>query len=188
MRSGRYLLCAAAFLAMIAFHVPGSHGQTPLTIPSTEATALSGQTIRLPRDLPPFAFLVLGFSEKSSSDSAECGRRLEEALPKQVDAKVYQLPVLEGAPKLVRGFVTRSMKKSVPNELQSTFVPVFDHEAEWKRLTGFESPDDAYILLTERQGRVLWRTHGPCGGDRVRMAIAQLEREARPVHAAQQSP
>ena len=113
-----------------------------------ETTALSGQVIRLPKDPPPYALLVLGFSEKSSSDSAACGKRLQEAIPKQVDANVFQLPILEGVPRLVRGFVKRSIKKSVSDGLQSTFIPVFDHEAEWKRLTAFESADDAYILLT----------------------------------------
>jgi hypothetical protein len=171
-------------MANFASQVSVSHCQTAQAIPVTETTALSGQPIRLPQDLPSYALLILGFSEKSSSDSAECGKRLQESLPKLVDAKVFQVPVLEGVPKLVRGFVTRSMKKSVPESLQSTFIPVFDHEAEWKQLTGFASPDEAYILLTGLQGRVLWRTRGPCSPDKVRTVISELERETRPVHLA----
>jgi len=152
-------------------------------IPVIEAATLSGQTIRLPQDLPSYALLVLGFSEKSSSETSECGKKLDEALPRQVDAKVFQMPVLEDVPRLVRGLVMRSMKKSVPDGLQSTFIPVFDHEAEWKRITGFGSPDNAYILLTGLHGRVLWRARGPCSADTVRTVISALERESRPVHA-----
>jgi len=182
MNSAQYLLCGATLcFASFMSQVSKAQGKT---IPATEATTLSGQAIQLPRDLPAHALLVLGFSEKSSTDSAECGTRLQEAVPRQVDAKVFQLPVLEDVPRLIRGFVTRSMKKSVSARLQSTFVPVFDHESEWKRLTGFESPDDAYILLTGPQGAVLWRTRGPCSADKVRIVISELERESRAVHAA----
>jgi hypothetical protein len=185
MRAGQYLLCAAvSSIASFASQISAAQGQTTQALPITKSTTLSGQAIQLPRDLPLHALLVIGFSEKSSTDSAECGKRLQEALPRQVDAKVFQMPILEDVPRLVRGFVTRSMKKSVPEGLQSTFIPVFDHEAEWKRLTGFESPDDAYILLTGLQGKVLWRTRGPCTANKVRLAISELERESGPFHAA----
>ena len=166
-------VCALGCLMSLAYC------QTTQAIPETEATALSGRVVRLPQDLPTHAVLILGFSEKSSSDVAECEKRIRDALPNPVDAKVYQIPVLEGTPRLVRGFITRSMKKSVPAPLQSTFLPVFDHEAEWKRLTRFASPDDAYILLAGPVGRVLWRTHGPCSADKVTDVIAEFDKENR---------
>jgi hypothetical protein len=172
-----FTLCALAGLAAsIACQPSTSYAQATLAIPQTEATALSGQVIRLPQDLPPHAVLILGFSEKSSSDTAACGKRLGEALAKQLEVKVYQIPVLEEVPRLVRGFVTRSMKKSVPAPVQSTFIPVFDHETEWKRLSGFAAPDDAYILIAGHQGQILWRTHGPCSADKVREVTSALDK------------
>jgi hypothetical protein len=169
-------LCALAGLAASFTGQLSTYAQTTLAIPEVEATALSGRVVRLPQDLPPRAVLILGFSEKSSYAAAECGERLGEALAKQPEVKIYQIPVLEEVPRLVRGFVTRSMKRSVPEHLQSTFIPVFDHETEWKRLSGYAAPEDAYILLAGHQGQILWRTLGPCSADKVREVTSELDK------------
>jgi hypothetical protein len=56
--------------------------------------------------------------------------------------------------------ILRGMRKDLPAEQQAHFIPILDHEDEWKKLVNFSAPDDAYILLPDPHGRVAWQTLG----------------------------
>ena len=89
----------------------------------------------------------------------------------------YQLPVLQGAPSFVRPMILRGMRKDLPAEQQAHFIPILDHEDEWKKLVNFSAPDDAYILLTDPHGHVAWQTHGPLTDssyDALKSALCKL--------------
>jgi hypothetical protein len=54
---------------------------------------------------------------------------------------------------------------------------VFHGEREIKSAAGFEKPDDAYIVLVDRDARIAWRFHGPYGEsirDELKSRIADL--------------
>ena len=74
---------------------------------------------------------------------------------------LYDLAILESVPGFMHGWVVHSLHGKVPPILQPRFLPVFEHEKEWKQVCGFDpkTPDAAYVLLTSRDGRVLWKTH-----------------------------
>jgi len=72
----------------------------------------------------------------------------------------YQLPHLEGVPGLVKPMILRSMRKDLTPPQQAHFAPLYDKQEEWKKLVNFSSPDDAYIILTNPTGQVVWQTHG----------------------------
>jgi hypothetical protein len=67
---------------------------------------------------------------------------------------------LESVPKLVRGMVLRSMKSSVPQSDQAHFMPIFSDEMAWKSVARFGNPDDAYVMVVDGDGKVLWQTSG----------------------------
>jgi hypothetical protein len=39
-------------------------------------------------------------------------------------------------------------------------LPVSQHEAELKKLSGYHEPDDAYAIVAAPDGRIIWQTHG----------------------------
>jgi len=48
----------------------------------------------------------------------------------------------------------------MPSTQQGHFVPVYDHEAEWKAVVSYSAPDDSYIVIAAPDGHVLWQRHG----------------------------
>ena len=58
------------------------------------------------------------------------------------------------------GWVTKKIRETVSARGQAHFLPVLDHEADWKRVAGFNAADDAYVLVVDGNGTVRWRTQG----------------------------
>jgi hypothetical protein len=132
------------------------------TIPPVNAKALDDSQVVLPQPAGhQYLILTIGFSHKSGELSSAWGKRLFADFASNPQVAVYQFAELQSAPSFIRGVIVRGMRKDVPTERHSHFVPLFDHADEWKKLVNFSGPDDAYILLTAPDGHVLWQTHGP---------------------------
>jgi hypothetical protein len=131
------------------------------TIPPINSKTLNDTQIALPNSggSQPL-ILVVGFSHKSSESCGPWGKRLAADFHANPKIAYYQIPVLQDAPSFVRGFILRGMRKDVPAAEQSHYIPVYDHEADWKKLVGFSGPDEAYVIVADPQGHVVWQTHG----------------------------
>ena len=132
------------------------------TIPPVKAKALDESEVILPKPgSQQLLILVLGFSHKSGDACSAWGKRLAADYTSDPHVTYYHLPELQSAPSLVRGMILHGMRKDVPPAIHSRFVPLFDHEADWKKTVNFSTPDDPYILVASPDGHVLWQTHGP---------------------------
>jgi hypothetical protein len=148
---------------LLLFLVLASVGlSTPAqTIPPVRAKALDESEMVLPAPGNHQLLLILiGFSHNSGKACAIWGKRLAADYTSDPHTTYYQLAELQSAPSFVRGMILHGMHKDVPPAQHSHFVPLFDHEAEWKTLVQFSSPDDPYIVLAAPEGHVLWQTHG----------------------------
>jgi len=131
------------------------------SIPTIKAKALDDSEVVLPKPGgQQFLILVLGFSHKSGENCTPWDKRLFADYGSEPHVTYYQLPILAGAPSFVRPLILHGMRKDVPAAQHSHFVPIYDHEADWKKLVNFSGADDVYILVTSPDGRVLWQTHG----------------------------
>ncbi|HTP67603.1 MAG TPA: hypothetical protein VMJ35_01750 [Dongiaceae bacterium] len=147
------ILLASAFLSIASTHAQN--------MPPVNAKALDDSQVVLPKPGgSQLLILVLGFSHKSGDNCSPWDRKLATDYRSDATVEYYQIPVLAGAPSFVRPMILKGMRKGVPPDEQSRFVPVYDHEAEWKKLVNFKEPDDPYILLTRPDGTVVWQTHG----------------------------
>jgi hypothetical protein len=132
------------------------------TLPKTEEETLSGEKVNLQSALSgKVGILVLGFSQKSKEQSKIWGKDLWAEFRGDNSIVIFQMPVLEAVPRLVRGMVLHGMKRDVPADLQPHFLPILHNEQQWKDLTQFSAPDDAYILVVDWEQKVAWRDHGP---------------------------
>jgi hypothetical protein len=132
------------------------------SIPPVQAKALDDSDVTLP--VPgghQLLILVLGFSHKSGEACGPWGKRLAAEYSSDPRVTFYELAELQSAPSFVRGMIVHGMRKDVPGSQQPHFVPLFDHEPEWKQVVNFSAPDDPYILITAPDGHILWQTHGP---------------------------
>lgn len=159
---------AALFLLGLSL-LGGAHlcGQSGLSIPITHAVSLADTTVNLPDDLKGRpAVLVLGFSKSSSRQIKPWADAIERDFPADSKIALYQLPMLQELPHLLRGLVLQGMRKPLSPTERAHFVPVFDNEAAWKMVTHFAGPDDAYVLLVDSLGHIQWQFTGVFGKEK----------------------
>ncbi len=131
------------------------------SIPLTQAIALDGRAVSLPHDLPAATVIILGFTRQSQNATTAWERPTRTQLAHAPAITFYNMAMLAGVPRLARGFALRSIRKAVPDVLKPNFLPLLDHEAEWKQTVAFDShaEDAAYVLLVDRTGAIRWSTH-----------------------------
>jgi hypothetical protein len=131
------------------------------TIPAVHGTTFSGAPVSLPESLHGRpAVLVLGFTQGSREAITAWGKRLAADYNDAPSVLYYEMPMLASVPRPLRSFVAGRIKSSVSDRGRVHFIPLTDHEAEWKSLSHFQAPDDAYLLVVDGQGTVRWQTHG----------------------------
>jgi hypothetical protein len=155
--AGRYLLMG--LLTMNWFGA--SDDRRASRIPEVHASAFSNEAVNLPEGLKgKVGVLVLGFSRDSREADSAWGKRLAADYRESPTVVYYEMPVLAAVPRMIRGMIVKSMKSSVPASEQARFVVILENEAAWKTVTRFERPDDAYVLVVDSQGSVVWQTQG----------------------------
>jgi hypothetical protein len=147
-------------------------------LPKTASESLAGQQIMLPDALKGRpAVVIVGFSKSSQNRVKEWDSQARKELGEAFD--VYQVAVLEDAPRFVRGMITHAMKGATPADRQDHFLIVVRGEAELKKAAVFAESDDAYVLLLDDTGDVRWRTHGAVSDAALRALHEQVEKLKR---------
>ena len=154
--------CAVVVGLGLACGASGLYGQTATTrIPLTYGTLLSGEKFDLPEALKgKVGVLVLGFSRASGDAVAEWGKKLFRDYNGSTAVSYYDLSILEAVPGILRGYVVKKISESVPTVARSHFLPVLDHEKEWKAAAGYKPSDDVYVLVVDGAGVVRARVSG----------------------------
>lgn len=138
-----------------------SYAAQAASIPSTQAAALDGHAVSLPHDLPAATVLILGFTRHSADATTAWEKPTRTQLAHPPAVTFYDMAMLAEVPRFARGFALRSIRRAVPDLLKPNFLPLTDHEAEWKQTVAFDDheADAAYVLLVDRKGTVRWSTH-----------------------------
>jgi len=147
-------LCLSASIAFASPDLPH--------IPSVHGTTFSDAKVDLPEALHgKVGILVVGFSQGSRDAVTTWGKKLATDYYDSTTVEYYEMPVLASVPRLLRGFVEGRIKASVSDRGRPHFLPLLDDEAAWRSLVHYNNPDDAYILLVDARGEILWQTEGP---------------------------
>ena len=138
---------------------PPRSGPAPLPrVPELHATSFAGEPVNLPDSLRGHAsVLIVAFSENARGSVTLWSRRLAADFRDSPTVLYYEMPVLTGVPHFLQGLVLGKIKKDVPPRAQPRFVPILDHEKEWKAVTGEGTrggEDDAYLLVVDGGGNV----------------------------------
>ncbi len=150
-----------SFLAVILCFFACAVPVSAQTIPSVKAKALDDSEVTLPKpSAQQVEILILGFSKKSGDVCLPWGKRISAELLLDPRVNYYQMPHLEGVPRMVKPMILHGMRGDLTPQQQTHFVPLYDKQDEWKKLVNFSAPDDAYIVLADPEGRVFWQAHG----------------------------
>jgi hypothetical protein len=123
--------------------------------PTVEGENLLGRKVVLPEAVQGHpAVLVIGFTHASQAQTRTWSERLAP------EFETWSIALLEDAPRLVRGMAVAGIKSSVAQNQRDHFLILVHHEKELKASAGFETPNDAYVVLTDQQGAIRWRFHG----------------------------
>jgi hypothetical protein len=145
MRFGLLLLLISGLVCLHAEQFPRIEGEN-----------LLGQKMALPDAAAGhLAVVVIGFTHSSQNQTKAWAARLQHEFP------TYSIAVLEDAPRLVRGMAVHGMKGGVPEDQRDHFIVVYHNENELKQAAGFDAPNDAYVLLLDKDGAIRWSFHGP---------------------------
>lgn len=129
-------------------------------MPTISGESLAGNKVVLPEAAKgQVAILVFGFTKASKDPTKAWATKLNSEFANQPLFVLYQLPVLEDVPRLIRGMVISGMKKGVAENLRDHFVPILQGEAGLKDLVAYKEVNDAYLALLDRSGYILEQLH-----------------------------
>ena len=166
------LLCALSAACQDTAHVPATHGTTLAENQITLPGALTGK----------LNILVVGFSHSSQERIANWGRLIAADYGKSDELNYFELAMLAATPKMLRNMLIRRMTSSVPFDERSHYLPVLEGEPAWRAVAHYDKPDDAYVLLVDNKGLVLWQTEGEATDMAYRNFKQELEKRLRPPH------
>src|ERR1019366_7351699 len=150
----RGVACAVAAVFVVA--TPGRTQDPNAQIPAAHGTALTGTAVALPDALKGrVGVLVVGFSHASQGQVSDWGRLITADYGQNQGVEYFEIPMLGGAPKMLRGMIVKSMGKSV------------------RAAAHYDKADDAYVLVVNGDGLVRWQTQG----DATDAALSSLKRE-----------
>jgi hypothetical protein len=149
------------WIAAIFFGAVRGYGQTAARIPVARGTTLSGDAVTLPDAFKTNAgVLVVGFSKASQGAVTVWGRRLAKDYRESGSVPYFEVALLEGAPRLLRGLIVREMRSSVPEAERPHFLTLTEGDTAWRAVAHYAKPDDAYVLLVDGSGVVRWQMEG----------------------------
>lgn len=144
-------------LALVATMV----AQTAQPMPRVEGESFADQKVALPDAARgEVAVLIFGFTKASKEPTSAWASKIHSEFGTRNGFELYQLPVLESVPRIIRGMVISSIKKGVPEDMRAHFVPILQNEAELKKLVNYKEADAAYLVVLDPGGQVALQRHG----------------------------
>lgn len=175
----------AMFSVVLGVAMFCSGGLAQTVVPKSQGTTLAGTPVVLPDALKgKVGVLVVGFSHASQGQVGAWARRLAADYGRSQDVMFLEIPMLAGAPKMLRGMIVKSMGKSVPEAERPHFLPMMQGEPAWRAVAHYDKPDDAYVMLVDGTGAVRWQTEG----DATDAAYGELKKNLGAVMATNSAP
>jgi hypothetical protein len=144
--------------------------------PTVSGSNLQRTRLTLPQDFQGERNLVLIAFQQWQQTQVDTwiplARQLEETYPAM---RYYELPTIQQLNPLARTFINEGMRAGIPGQVarERTITLYLDKKA-FREALQLPGEDDIYVLLLDRQGRVLWRAEGaftPDKGESLAAAI-----------------
>ena len=101
--------------------------------------------------------VIFSFGKDSSPQVKAYGERAAKDLGND---RLWQVPVLDGAPRLIRGLILRGMRGDMPKDLHAQTLLLFKDGDLWKKRLRVSSDKHAYLVLLDKDSRIAWLGHG----------------------------
>jgi hypothetical protein len=151
----------AAIISLSVISLSAASITSAQTIPGFTGPTLANETLHLPPSTPGSkTVLVLGFSKKSGDVCKPWFESIASQLKSRPQVGYYEMPVLAGAPGFIRGMIVHNMRNGLTRDQQKHFAPIMENAQPWKDAVHFSAPDDAYVVIIDEHGTILWHDSG----------------------------
>jgi hypothetical protein len=100
-------------------------------------------------------------------------QRLERA---QQGVRYYELPVIQRLNFAARTFINEGMRAGIPDPLaRERTVTLYLDKTLFRQTLDLPHEEDIFVLLVDRQGRVLWRSEGTFTSEKGDMLTKALQ-------------
>jgi hypothetical protein len=153
------LLLTLAFTLFTSFGALAAAQTTPPVLPPVTAYALDRAKVTLPADFAaPLNILILSF-QRDQQSAVDGWFGMLGTTP---GVQTWLLPISQRENMLYRWWLNASLRGSqAASQPRKYTVPLYVNKTEFLRSLQVSSEQDIVLLLTDKTGRVLWRTEGP---------------------------
>ncbi len=150
-----FILILVIFLATGCSTIYSNQTVTGKAFPSVSGQSLEKNTINIPSDFKgDFTLLLVGYKQNSQFDIDRWLIGLDMTSTK-VD--VYEIPTLPGLfPRMFSTMIDNGMRKGIPKDLWQGVITVYEDGELIKTFTGNEKPNNARVLLLDKNGVVVY--------------------------------
>jgi len=158
------------------------------TFPHVTGENLNGRRFDIPSQLDaPFNILLVAFYQRQQEDVNTWLDAAREMAVAHANVEYYELPTIKSSWGLVRNWIDGGMRSGIPDlGSRERTITLYTDTAKFRELTGIDSPDQIWVGLVDREGRVYWSARGRATEDslgHLRHAVADTASpEARRLH------
>jgi len=149
-----------SMLLWLAVPAHAGVGRLPVgtRLPALVGETLAGPDLRLPEAARGRVTLIaMGFSYASRHAVEPWMDRFRRDFARDSAVTFYELPMMSGiGPRLGKPFIDSGMRRGTPSELHARVATVWTDVATWRRRLAVRDQDLAYLILIDRDGRVVW--------------------------------
>ena len=130
-------------------------------LPPLQGEFLTGREAVLPGAAQgKVALLAIGFTYKSRFAVEEWVKHFRADFDKEPRVTFFEVPIIGGMAKMGRWFIDSGMRRGTPKADHEHVVTVYSEAGEWKKRLDFKAPDAAYLVLLDKDGKVVWTFTG----------------------------
>ena len=133
-----------------------------MQFPSVTGSSLQRRKLDLPEGFDGELNLVLIAFQQWQQSQVDTwipfAKQLENA---HSGLRYYELPTIQRLNALARTFINEGMRAGIPDPVaRERTITLYVDKNAFKQALQLPREDDIYVLLLDRQGRVLWRAEG----------------------------
>jgi ATP10 protein len=135
---------------------------TEAIFPTVEAANLEGRKYSLPKDFEGERnILTIAFQREQQNDIDTWTPLVKELTAKNSSLHYYELPTIGKFAGMFRGMINGGMRKGIPDiNARNATITLYLDKATFRKGLKLGDEKRIYILVVDRQGKVLWRNDG----------------------------
>lgn len=147
--------------------------------PQVSGDNLNGRQIEFPGGIDaPYAVLLVAFFQRQQEDVNTWLPTAEQIAADHANVEYYELPTIARGWTLVRGWVDGGMRSGIPAfAARERTVTVYTDVDKFRQLAGIDSPEQIWVGLIDREGRVYYTARGRATDtelDRLRQTVRTI--------------